>query len=301
MLKGLLSPVLTPFNDDMTLATDLYVEFSRQLLSTGGCAGLVPFGTTGEALSISMAERMSALDALIDGGIDPKIIIPGTGLVNLDETAVLTRHAVEHGCYGTMIMPPFYYKGVSDEGLYRYYSALIDGVDHNDLKIYLYHIPQVSGVGLSIDLVRRLHETYPSTIVGIKDSSGDWDNTAALLSIDGFITYPGAELPMIEAAKMGAPGCISATANLNGNRIAEVIDLCHKGDFEAAAIAHEEVKAIRYLFQDYAPIPSQKALLARGTGDNRWNNIRPPLLPMMPSSVADLEKALLEEHNFSIG
>ena len=301
MLKGLLSPVLTPFNDDMTLATDLYVEFSRQLLSTGGCAGLVPFGTTGEALSISMAERMSALDALIDGGIDPKIIIPGTGLVNLDETAVLTRHAVEHGCYGTMIMPPFYYKGVSDEGLYRYYSALIDGVDHNDLKIYLYHIPQVSGVGLSIDLVRRLHETYPSTIVGIKDSSGDWDNTAALLSIDGFITYPGAELPMIEAVKMGAPGCISATANLNGNRIAEVIDLCHKGDFEAAAIAHEEVKAIRYLFQDYAPIPSQKALLARGTGDNRWNNIRPPLLPMMPSSVADLEKALLEEHNFSIG
>ena len=301
MLKGLLSPVLTPFNDDMTLATDLYVEFSRQLLSAGGCAGLVPFGTTGEALSISMAERMAALDALIDGGIDPKIIIPGTGLANLDETAVLTRHAVEHGCYGTMIMPPFYYKGVSDEGLYRYYSALIDAVDHNDLKIYLYHIPQVSGVGLSIDLVRRLRETYPGTIVGIKDSSGDWDNTAALLSIDGLITYPGAELPMIEAVKMGAPGCISATANLNGNRIAEVIDLCHKGDFEAAAIAHEEVKAIRYLFQDYAPIPSQKALLARGTGDNRWNNIRPPLLPMMPSSVADLEKALLEEHNFSIG
>ncbi len=301
MLKGLLSPVLTPFNDDMTLATDLYVEFSRQLLSAGGCAGLVPFGTTGEALSISMAERMAALDALIDGGIDPKIIIPGTGLANLDETAVLTRHAVEHGCYGTMIMPPFYYKGVSDEGLYRYYSALIDAVDHNDLKIYLYHIPQVSGVGLSIDLVRRLRETYPGTIVGIKDSSGDWDNTAALLSIDGLITYPGAELPMIEAVKMGAPGCISATANLNGNRIAEVIDLCHKGDFAAAEKAHEAVKAIRYLFQDYAPIPSQKALLARGTGDNRWNNIRPPLLPMAPSSVADLEKALLEEHNFSIG
>ncbi len=300
MLKGLLSPVLTPFNDDMTLATDLYVEFSRRLLSTGGCAGLVPFGTTGEALSVSMAERMAALDALVDGGIDPQIMIPGTGLANLDETVVLTRHAVEHGCYGAMILPPFYYKGVSDEGLYRYYSALIDGVAHNDLKIYLYHIPQASGVGLSIDLVRRLHDTYSDTIVGIKDSSGDWDNTAALLSIDGLITYPGAELPMIEAVKMGAPGCISATANLNGNRIAEVIDLCHKGDFEAAAIVHEEVKAIRYLFQDYAPIPSQKALLARGTGDKRWNNLRPPLLPMAPSNVAELEKTLREKHDFII-
>ena len=300
-LKGLISPVLTPFNDDLSVATDLYVDFAKQLLATGGCAGLAPFGTTGEALSVSIRERMESLDALVAAGIDPKLMMPGTGLTNLEDTATLTRHAAEHGCYGAMTLPAFYFKGVSDDGLFDYYSRLIDMVNHDDLRIFLYHIPQVSGVGLSIDLVRRLHEAYPEIIVGIKDSSGDWDNTAALLDIKTLITYPGAELPVIEAIKLGAPGCISATANLNGNGIAKVIDLCHAGDFDQAEEVHKTVKEIRYLFQDYAPIPAQKALLARGTGDSRWNNLRPPMMAMAPEKVADLEKTLKENYDFTIG
>ena len=300
-LKGLISPVLTPFNDDLSVATDLYVDFAKQLLATGGCAGLAPFGTTGEALSVSIRERMESLDALVAAGIDPKLMMPGTGLTNLEDTATLTRHAAEHGCYGAMTLPAFYFKGVSDDGLFDYYSRLIDMVNHDDLRIFLYHIPQVSGVGLSIDLVRRLHEAYPEIIVGIKDSSGDWDNTAALLDIKTLITYPGAELPVIEAIKLGAPGCISATANLNGNGIAKVIDLCHAGDFDQAEDVHKTVKEIRYLFQDYAPIPAQKALLARGTGDSRWNNLRPPMMAMAPEKVADLEKTLKENYDFTIG
>lgn len=300
-LKGLISPVLTPFNDDLSVATDLYVDFAKQLLATGGCAGLAPFGTTGEALSVSIRERMESLDALVAAGIDPKLMMPGTGLTNLEDTATLTRHAAEHGCYGAMTLPAFYFKGVSDDGLFDYYSRLIDMVNHDDLRIFLYHIPQVSGVGLSIDLVRRLHYAYPEIIVGIKDSSGDWDNTAALLDIKTLITYPGAELPVIEAIKLGAPGCISATANLNGNGIAKVIDLCHAGDFDQAEVVHKTVKEIRYLFQDYAPIPAQKALLARGTGDSRWNNLRPPMMAMAPEKVADLEKTLNENYDFTIG
>ena len=300
-LKGLISPVLTPFNDDLSVATDLYVDFAKQLLATGGCAGLAPFGTTGEALSVSIRERMESLDALVAAGVDPKLMMPGTGLTNLEDTATLTRHAAEHGCYGAMTLPAFYFKGVSDDGLFDYYSRLIDMVNHDDLRIFLYHIPQVSGVGLSIDLVRRLHEAYPEIIVGIKDSSGDWDNTAALLDIKTLITYPGAELPVIEAIKLGAPGCISATANLNGNGIAKVIDLCHAGDFDQAEEVHKTVKEIRYLFQDYAPIPAQKALLARGTGDSRWNNLRPPMMAMAPEKVADLEKTLNENYDFTIG
>jgi len=300
-LKGLISPVLTPFNDDLSVATDLYVDFAKQLLATGGCAGLAPFGTTGEALSVSIRERMESLDTLVAAGIDPKLMMPGTGLTNLEDTATLTRHAAEHGCYGAMTLPAFYFKGVSDDGLFDYYSRLIDMVNHDDLRIFLYHIPQVSGVGLSIDLVRRLHEAYPEIIVGIKDSSGDWDNTAALLDIKTLITYPGAELPVIEAIKLGAPGCISATANLNGNGIAKVIDLCHAGDFDQAEEVHKTVKEIRYLFQDYAPIPAQKALLARGTGDSRWNNLRPPMMAMAPEKVADLEKTLKENYDFTIG
>ena len=300
-LKGLISPVLTPFNDDLSVATDLYVDFAKQLLATGGCAGLAPFGTTGEALSVSIRERMESLDALVAAGVDPKLMMPGTGLTNLEDTATLTRHAAEHGCYGAMTLPAFYFKGVSDDGLFDYYSRLIDMVNHDDLRIFLYHIPQVSGVGLSIDLVRRLHEAYPEIIVGIKDSSGDWDNTVALLDIKTLITYPGAELPVIEAIKLGAPGCISATANLNGNGIAKVIDLCHAGDFDQAEEVHKTVKEIRYLFQDYAPIPAQKALLARGTGDSRWNNLRPPMMAMAPEKVADLEKTLKEKYDFTIG
>lgn len=300
MIKGLISPVLTPFNDDLTIATDLYIELAKRLMETGGCSGLAPFGTTGEALSVGIEERMTALDALIDAGLDPSCMIPGTGLTNLVDTARLTRHAVERGCHGAMILPAFYFKGVSDEGLFQYYSRLIEMVDHPDLNIYLYHIPQVSGVGLSPALVRRLHEAYPDCVIGIKDSSGDWDNTRALLEIDTLITYPGAELPVIEAIKLGAPGCISATANLNGNGISKVIELCHAGEWDAAEAAHQEVRAIRMLFQDYAPIPAQKALLARATGDSRWNNLRPPLMAMPEDGVIALEATLKSEYGFSV-
>ena len=275
MIKGLIAPILSPFNDDLSFNQDLYNALAAELLATG-CSGLAPFGTTGEALSVSSAERMAALEGLVASGIDPRVIIPGPGLCNLPESIALSRHAVELGCAGVMTLPPFYFKGMGDDGYFDYFEKLIDGVDHPDLKIYLYHIPQVSGVGLSIDLVKRLRAAYPEIIVGIKDSSGNWENTARLLEIDGLIVYPGAELPVIDAIRLGGPGCISATANLNGTDIARVIDLCHDGKWQDAEAAHEAVKAVRLLFQDYAPIPAQKALLAKRTGDARWNNLRPP-------------------------
>ena len=300
MIRGLISPILTPFNDDLTIAGDLYTDLAGKLLGDGGCAGLAPFGTTGEALSVGIDERMAALDTLVDAGVDPARMIPGTGLANLPDTVRLTRHAVERGCAGAMTLPAFYYKGVADEGLFQYFKRLIEMVDHPDLKIYLYHIPQVSGVGLSVPLVKRLHEAFPDVVVGIKDSSGDWDNTKALLEIKSFVTYPGAELPVIEAIRLGAPGCISATANLNGAAIAKVIDLCHAGDWDAAEKEHEVVKGVRLKFQDYAPIPAQKALLARATGDSRWNNLRPPLLPMDADKAAALEAELADEFGFSV-
>jgi 4-hydroxy-tetrahydrodipicolinate synthase len=279
MIKGLIAPILSPFNDDLSFNQELYNELAAELLSTG-CSGLAPFGTTGEALSVSSAERMAAIEGLIKSGVDPKCVIPGTGLCNLPESIALSRHAVELGCAGVMTLPPFYFKGMGDDGYFDYFEKLIDGVDHSDLKIYLYHIPQVSGVGLSIDLVTQLRAAYPDVIVGIKDSSGDWDNTRRLLAIDGLIVYPGAELPVIDAIRLGGPGCISATANLNGGDIANVIDLCHTGKWDEAEVVHKAVKEVRLLFQDYAPIPAQKALLARRTGDARWNNLRPPFRAM---------------------
>ena len=300
MIRGLISPILTPFNDDLSVATDLYVGFAKRLLSEGGCSGLAPFGTTGEALSVGIDERLAAVDALLDGGIDGGRLIVGTGVTNLQDTARLTKHAVERGCYGAMVLPAFYFKGVSDDGLYEYYRRLIEMVDHPDLRIFLYHIPQVSGVGLSIELVQRLNKDFPDIVVGIKDSSGVWENTEALLKIKTLTTYPGSEVPVIEACKMGAVGCISATANLNGNKIDHVIKLCLEGNYGEAEKAHEEVKAIRYLFQDYAPIPAQKALLAKATGEKRWNNLRPPLMSMDAGKLSALDSELREKFDFQI-
>ena len=231
LIKGLIAPILSPFNDDLSFNQNLYNDLAKDLL-TSGCSGLAPFGTTGEALSLGNEERIQALKGLIDTGIDPNVLIPGTGLCNLPDTIKMSKHALDLGCHGIMPLPPFYFKGMSNEGLFQYFEKLIEGINHPNLKIYLYHIPQVSGVGLSIDLVKKLKQTFPNIIVGIKDSSGDWKNTEALLNIEELIVYPGAELPVIEAIKLGAPGCISATANLNSSDIARVIDLCHQKEWD---------------------------------------------------------------------
>ncbi|MDH3907751.1 MAG: dihydrodipicolinate synthase family protein, partial [Gammaproteobacteria bacterium] len=227
-IRGVLVPLLTPFNDDMTVATDLYVAHAKWLLDQG-CAGLVPFGTTGEALSIGIDERVAAVQALVDGGIDPALMIPGTGLSNVADTARLSRACLDLGCAGVMTLPPFYYKGVSEEGLYRHFVQLLEAIGEN-ARIFLYHIPPIAIVGIPTTLAARLHTEFPEQIVGIKDSSGEWDNTRALLGIDGLVVYPGSELPLVEALELGAPGCISATANLNGGAIAKLIDAHFEGN-----------------------------------------------------------------------
>ena len=297
MIKGLISPILSPFDDNLNFNQEMYNELAKDLLTTG-CSGLAPFGTTGEALSVSNDERMQALENLIKSGISPNKLIPGTGLCNFPDTVKISRHAIELGCKGVMTLPAFYFKDVTDEGLFQYYERLIDEINHPNLKIYLYHIPQVSGVGLSIPLVKKLRSIYPDIIVGIKDSSGVWENTEQLLSIDGLIVYPGAELPVIDAIKLGGPGCISATANFNPTNIARVIELSHDGKWDQAEEAHKDVKEVRYLFQDYSAIPAQKAMLAIKYKDDRWKNIRPPLVQISKQRSSELADKL-RNHGFN--
>jgi len=297
MIKGLISPILSPFDDSLNFNQEMYNELAKDLLSTG-CSGLAPFGTTGEALSVSNDERMQALENLIKSGVSPDKLIPGTGLCNFPDTVKISRHAIELGCKGVMTLPAFYFKDVTDEGLFQYYERLIDEINHPNLKIYLYHIPQVSGVGLSIPLVKKLRSTYPDIIVGIKDSSGVWENTEQLLSIDGLIVYPGAELPVIDAIKLGGPGCISATANFNPTNIAKVIELSHDRKWDQAEEVHKDVKEVRYLFQDYSAIPAQKAMLAIKYKDERWKNIRPPLVQISEQRSSELAEKL-RNHGFN--
>ncbi len=290
-LRGVVAPILTPFNDDFSVANDLYVAHAQWLFEQG-CAGIVPFGTTGEALSVGIDERIAAIRTLIDGGIDPARMLPGSGLSNIADTARLSRACLDMGCSGVLTLPPFYYKDVSEDGLYVYFEQLVAAIG-SDARIYLYHIPPIAVVGVPPSLAARLHADFPGQIVGIKDSSGDWENTRTLLDVDGLTVYPGSELPLLDALALGAPGCISATANLNARDIARVVELYDQGDIAAAEALHETVKRFRLKMQNYGPIPAQKRLLAISTGDARWANVRPPLTPMPEDTGQKLAAVLL--------
>ena len=292
-LRGVIAPLLTPFNDDLSIATDLYVAHAQWLFEQG-CAGIAPFGTTGEALSVGIDERIAAIRALAEAGVDPACMIPGTGLSNVADTARLSRTCLDLGCAGVMTLPPFYYKAVTEEGLYRYFERFLAAVG-DDARVYLYHIPQVAIVGIPPSLASRLHAAFPDNVVGIKDSSGDWGNTKALFEIDDLIVYPGSEMPLIDALELGAPGCISATANLNAHDIARVVKRFDRGDMAGARETHETVKRFRTTIEGHGPIPAQKRLLAIATGDARWANVRPPFLPMPESDGKALAEQLRRE------
>jgi 4-hydroxy-tetrahydrodipicolinate synthase len=297
-IQGLIAPLLTPFNDDLSIATDLYVEHAHRLFNHG-CAGIAPFGTTGEALSVGIDERIGAIKDLVDGGIDPARMIPGTGLSNIADTARLSRACLDMGCTAVMTLPPFYFKSVTEDALYLYFAKLIETIGP-DARIFLYHIPPIAIVGIPPALAARLHSDFPEQIIGIKDSSGDWENTQKLLRIDGMIVYPGSELPLVEALALGGPGCISATANINAQAIAKVINTFSSGDTAAAEALHNDVKQLRMLIQDCGPIPAQKRLLALATGDARWANVRPPLTAMSAEAGEELAETLEREYDFAV-
>lgn len=297
-IRGLIAPILTPFNSDLSIASDLYLAHSKRLLDQG-CAGLAPFGTTGEALSVGIDERIAAIQNLIDGGIDPAVMIPGTGLSNVADTARLSRACLDMGCAAVMTLPPFYFKVVTEDGIYRYFEQLIAAIG-SDARIYLYHIPPVAIVGIPPSLAARLHAEFPEQIVGIKDSSGDWNNTQELFDIDGMMVYPGSELPLIEALKLDGPGCISATANINATDISNVVTMYRQGDINGAETLQEAVKRFRLLIQDQNPIPAQKRLLAIATGDERWAIVRPPLTAMAEDAGQKLAAVLKRDFDFEV-
>ena len=292
-LRGVVVPLLTPFNDDLSIATDLYAAHAKWLLEQG-CAGFAPFGTTGEALSVGIDERIAAIEGLIEAGIDPALMIPGTGLSNVADTARLSRACLDLGCAAVMTLPPFYYKAVTEDALFRYFDQLVGAIG-DDARIFLYHIPPIAVVGIPPDLAARLHETFPKNIIGIKDSSGDFDNTRQLFEIEGLVVYPGSELPLIEVLDLGGPGCISATANLNARNIAEVVKLYDAGDIEAARSLQDVNRRFRLTVEKHGPIPAQKRLLANSSGDRRWANVRPPLTALPGAGGEVLAELLRDE------
>jgi 4-hydroxy-tetrahydrodipicolinate synthase len=294
---GVIAPVLTPFGEDGSPDAERFLAHCQWLLAEG-CTGLAPFGTTSEGNSLGLDERMELLEALVDGGIEPQALMPGTGSCSLADAVVLTRHAVDLGCGGVLMLPPFYYKAASEEGLLRFFGEVIDGVGDDRLKVYLYHIPPVAQVGFSLRLIGRLIEEFPDTVVGVKDSSGDWSNTAAILDAHpGFAVFPGSEVFLLEGLRKGGAGCISATCNVGAAAIRRVYDTWRGGDADAL---QEEITALRKAIQAFPMIPALKALIAHYRGDPGWARVRPPFEALSAGEAEKAVRQLADAHNFTL-
>jgi len=288
---GVLVPVLTPFTGSGEPDAGRFVSFCRFLLDQGA-DGLAIFGTTSEANSMSGAERMAMLDRLIDAGIPAAKLMPGTGACSVSEAATLIRHAVGHGVGGVLMLPPFYYKGMDDEGLFAFFAGVIDRVGSAALKMYLYHIPPQTVLGLSLDLVGRLIEAYPQTVVGLKDSSGDWNNTAALIErFPGFAVFPGSEVFLLDGLRKGGVGCITATGNVNLPGIRKVYENWRTPQADAL---QAEITLARKTIQAYPMVPALKRIVAHFHNDPDWVAVRPPMTALTDAQskalLADLAK-----------
>ncbi|NNE22251.1 MAG: dihydrodipicolinate synthase family protein [Rhizobiales bacterium] len=289
LFSGVLVPALTPFKQDLSPDAARFTALCKYLLAQGA-NGLAVFGTTSEGNSISVAERNQLLDHLAAEGIDTATLLPGTGACALTDAVELTRHAVDIGAGGVLVLPPFYYKNQSNDGYYAYFSEIIQRIGDAKLKLYLYHFPQMSAAPVSIDLIARLHGDYPDTVVGLKDSSGNWDGTRRMIAeFPEMAIFPSSETLVNEGLQLGAAGCISATANVQVGAIRQLIEA--HGTPEANAL-HDQVAAVRSVFEGYPLVSALKATLARDTGDASWHALRPPLTPLAAEQAAELANAL---------
>ncbi|MET0983253.1 MAG: dihydrodipicolinate synthase family protein [Telluria sp.] len=289
-LRGVFSPVLTPFNADLTPSTARFTRHCKWLLKQN--VGLSIFGTNSEATSLTLAEKHRLLDALLEAGLPAARMMPGTGACALGDAIALTRHAVQANCGGVLMLPPFYYKGVSDEGLFRSFATVIDTVADDRLKIYLYHIPPVTQVPISLALIERLLKAYPGTIAGVKDSSGDWSNTEAMLrefQPQGFDVFAGSETLLLANMRGGGAGCITATGNVNPTPMVALYDTWQQ---EGADEQQRALDRTRAVFQQFPMIPAMKAAIAAKTGDEAWRVVRPPLVELDAEQRRKLETGL---------
>ena len=296
-ISGVLSPVVTPFGADLTPDAERFARHCRWLLSQN--VGLAVFGTNSEANSLSVEEKIELLDELVAAGLDPARMMPGTGCCALPDSVRLTAHAMKLGCGGVLMLPPFYYKGVSDDGLFRSFAEVIERVGDARLRVYLYHIPPVAQVPITLALVERLRKAYPTQIAGMKDSGGEWSNTKAFLDAfarSGFDVFAGSETFLLQNMRHGGAGCISATANVHPGPIARLFDSWRAADADAQ---QARLDVIRGVFQKFPMIPALKSAIAHHGGDAGWATVRPPLVALT-AAQANALAAELEQQRFTM-
>ena len=290
-LSGIFCPVVTPFDTNLQVDTERLISQCKWLLSQN--VSLAIFGTSGEANSLSIEEKIDLLDQLIDAGIDGSRMLLGTGCCALPDTIRLTSQTIKLGCAGNLILPPFYYKGVSEDGIYAAMAETIQGVGDQSLRIYLYHIPHMAGVGFSLELIERLITEFPNIVVGIKDSSDNWENTHAMLKCgwDNFSVFVGSETFLLKNMQNGGAGCISATANINP---AAIDYLYRNWKLEQAEELQQRLDQVRNATTYYPMIPALKAMIAEFSNDDVWRSVRPPLVQLCEKDSQALEAKLRE-------
>jgi 4-hydroxy-tetrahydrodipicolinate synthase len=286
---GINAAVITAMNADLSIDLDRMAGHCRWLLANG-CNGLAVLGTTGEANSLGIRERISVLEGLVTRGVPAAAMLPGTGTTAITDTVVLTRKAQELGCRGALLLPPFYYKNPSDEGLLAYFNEVIERVA-GDIKIYLYNFPQQSAIPFSVEFIGRLLRENPHKVKGIKDSSGNFENSLSYVEAfarDGFEVYAGDDSLLKSLLEKGSAGSITAASNVNCALGAEVYANWNNA---AGAAAQEVLSATRRAVISVPLIPALKSLVARNTRDPRWLNIRPPHLKLTAAQESALFSA----------
>lgn len=286
-VSGVFCASATPVLADGTPDFPAFAAHCHALIDEG-CDGVALLGTTGEANSFSIAQRQALLDHVINAGLDPRRLLPGTSQTNVPDSVTLVRHAVDAGVKACVVLPPFYYKGVSDEGLFRFYAEVIEGAGRDALRVILYHIPPIAQIGISLELTQRLREAFPGVIVGVKDSSGKVESMKAFASaFDDFSVLAGADPFMLPLLQEGGAGCITSSSNLIGRHLRVVFDnWFDPAQSDRVAAAQARINAWRDLSNAYVQLPTIKAMLARRRNHPGWTRVRPPLVELSAEEIA---------------
>ncbi len=283
-ILGVFSAALTPFRDDLSVDTPELIGHCRRLLGAG-CDGVALLGTTGEANSLSARERMDTL-AAVAAEVTPEKLVPGTGVCSITESIDLTRHAMSLGVRTVLLLPPFYYKGVSEAGLLDFYTRVIEGVG-DGVRVLLYHIPQFTQITMSHDMIATLRERFPGVVIGIKDSSGDLEHMKALMArFDDFSVLAGADHLLGPLLRAGGAGCVTATSNLIAADLKAVFDGVSAGTDTADTEAF--IGATRSLFQAWPQIPAIRRMVSVLRNKPQWASPRPPFMPLTEAEGADM-------------
>jgi 4-hydroxy-tetrahydrodipicolinate synthase len=296
-LTGIFAAAATPLKADLSIDTERLIAHCRWLLGDGGCDGVNLLGTTGEATSFSVEQRLDAMRAVAESGLPMERFMVGTGAAALSDAVRLTSGARELGFAGALLVPPFYYKGIDDDSVYAYVARVIEQASGGSrMGIYLYHIPQMSAVAYNFSVIEKLAAHFPDVLAGIKDSSGDFENAMELARrFPAIAVFPGSEGFLAKAPDAGFAGCISATTNING---AFVSRGWKARDTDAGKISLKAGGAIREALAKFPFVPGVKWTLAEMQGDPEWKRVHPPLRGLTSAEWESLRGMLAETELF---